>query len=133
MTLFSYLVSELENSNFKEPHMLEILIQRLFPKQKKVLGKVEGWVLHYLVGLLFVAVYSEAWERNKLKPGAGSGFLFGALSSVPAVAIWDYTLKVHPLPPHINKNEFFKQLVIAHLVFGAFSGIGYKLAGENPD
>jgi hypothetical protein len=127
MTLFSYLVSELEGENFSEPERLGQLAKRLLPMLSKEGKQITGWAAHYLVGLLFALVYVELWSRKKIRSSIKRNLLLGGVSGIIAVGIWKTTFKMHPLPRALNFNKYYLQLVPAHVVFAVFAGIGYQL------
>ncbi len=58
MTAFSYIYSELKNEKFKEPQLINILINR-YPNIKRSIGKrhLLGWILHFLIGFIFTALF----------------------------------------------------------------------------
>lgn len=128
MTLFSYLVSEIENKNFSEPEVLSQLIKRL-PKisNSESSAEISGWLGHYAIGILFVAIYDELWKDKKIKPSLTSGALLGAASGLAGVAAWKSIFEIHPNPPAMNLKKYFGHLIIAHIVFGIFSSLTYKL------
>ena len=127
MTIFSYLVAEIQNEKFREPELLATLLRRLLPELGRRYGKIAGWKIHYAVGLVFAIIYARVWERDKVKPSAKSGLVLGALSGLPAIAVWRLTFMLHPSPPKIHYRRFYGHLFLAHLVFGAFAAIGYRL------
>lgn len=57
MTLFSYITSEKKNRNFKEPKLLDKLINRL-TSLDKTSTIVAGWVTHYTIGIIFATIYN---------------------------------------------------------------------------
>ncbi|WP_194776254.1 hypothetical protein [Pararhodonellum marinum] len=126
MTLFSYLVSEKKEENFREPVILADLLSRLSPSLRKSDAIIEGWGLHYLVGLMFAFGYHKLWQTGKVKPGILSGSLLGAASGVAGILVWKTVFKLHPNPPAKNLKKYFGHLLLAHVVFGAFAGMGYK-------
>jgi hypothetical protein len=127
MTLFSYLVSEAEKENYSEPERLGQLIHGLLPLLNKKEHQLTGWAAHYMVGLVFAAVYVRLWEKKLLKPSLKNNLLIGGISGLAAVAIWKTTFKLHPLPPALNFDKYYLQLVPAHIVFAVFAGLGYRL------
>ncbi|MEO5572714.1 MAG: hypothetical protein ABIT08_06975 [Bacteroidia bacterium] len=129
MTLFSYLVSESKNKNFREPEILSQLIKRLPIQNSKTSADISGWCAHYTVGIIFVALYHELWKETKIKPSITSGITLGALSGLVGIGTWQGIFGMHPNPPSKNLKKYFKHLMIAHMVFGAFSAISYKLTG----
>ena len=126
MTVFSYLVSESKNKNFREPELLGVLIKRLPISVSKESAQLSGWSMHYTIGILFVVFYSELWERTKAKPSLATGTLLGAGSGVIGVTGWNLMFEGHPNPPAKNLKPFFGHLMLAHVVFGIFSAITYK-------
>jgi len=127
MTIFSYLVSEAENKNFREPDVLSELIERLPGKKSNDPAQIGGWLAHYAVGIVFVACFNELWKRKLVTPSVTSGALLGAASGLAGVAAWKGSFVAHPNPPAKNLKPFFGHLVLAHAVFGIFSSITYKL------
>jgi len=130
MTLFSYLVSAAMEENYSEPERLGQLAHRLLPKLDKKQSRALGWLGHYGVGLLFVAVYVELWRRHKIKPAIKDMLWVGALSGLFAVGIWKTTFKLHPLPPLLRFDRYYVQLLPAHIVFAVFAGLGYQVLTE---
>lgn len=127
MTLFSYLVSEAENRNYREPEVLKLLIDRLPQGSSKTLNELVGWGAHYGAGIIFELVFNEIWKRRNVKPSLTSGTLAGLASGVAGVIVWKGLFMAHPNPPKINLNKYFGHLILAHVVFGFFSALTYKL------
>ena len=133
MTLFSYLVSESKDKNFREPEILSQMIERLPKGYSKPPADVTGWCTHYAIGILFVAFYNELWKETKIKPSLPSGAIFGALSGLAGIAAWKTMFEIHPDPPAKNFKQYFGHLIIAHIVFGIFSAVTFKtLNNKNP-
>ncbi len=57
MTGFSYVISEAYQKLFKEPELLNKIIQRLGIDLQESTKKISGWILHYAIGVLFVIIY----------------------------------------------------------------------------
>ncbi|MDB5015719.1 MAG: hypothetical protein JWQ84_551 [Mucilaginibacter sp.] len=127
MTLFSYLLSIIKKEDFSEPKHLATMLHRVIPHTSKKVNQVAGWNAHFAVGLVFATAYVELWERGEIKPSVKNGLLLGAVSGLLAVAIWKLTFKLHPLPPWINYNKYYMQLVPAHVVFALFATLAYQL------
>ncbi len=125
MTASSYALSHTMKEQFREPVVLSILIRRLL-KSRADNNHLEGWLLHYGVGALFNATYDRIWSNSRLKPTIGNGILLGAISGLVGLAVWKITLNVHPNPPKIDFRKYYAQIVAVHLVFGAFSALGYR-------
>lgn len=131
MTLFSYLVSEGKNKNFREPEILAELIQRIPKSRLNKSAHIAGWGIHYAIGILFVTCYSEIWEQTKVKPSLASGTLMGGLNGVLGVIGWKLMFEGHPNPQAKNPKTFFGHLLPAHVVFGIFSAMTYKFINGN--
>jgi hypothetical protein len=125
MTLFSYFISQKKRKNFKEPELLGKLIHRAIPSADKENMQATGWVVHYTAGAVFAAIYYQLLKYTDVKPTVGNGLLVGALSGLPAIAIWYTVLTLHPNPPHTS-NRYYGHLVAAHVVFGAFTFLAYQ-------
>lgn len=131
MTLFSYLVSESKNKNYGEPEVLGELIKRLPKSGSKESARMAGWGMHYAIGILFVACYSEIWQQTKVKPSLTSGMLLGAANGVAGVTGWKLMFEAHPNPPAKNLKPFFGHLMLAHVAFGVFCALTYNLTYGN--
>ena len=127
MTLFSYLVSMVAKENFSEPERLGQLSHRLLPVLNKKQSQASGWAEHYGVGLIFAAAYVTLWENKKPEPSFKNDLLIGGVSGLIAVGIWKTTFKLHPLPPRLSFDQYYTQLVPAHVVFAIFAGLGYRM------
>jgi hypothetical protein len=130
MTLFSYMISEAENENFREPDVLARLVERLHITDSKNSAQVAGWGGHYAIGLLFMAIYYQLWKHKKIKPTLISGALLGLVSGVVGIISWKIMFNMHPNPPAKNLKNYFRHLLFAHVVFGVFCSIAYKLSLE---
>jgi len=128
MTLVSYLLSWISNSNFKEPKILSLLIIRLFKLPKNAYSRLTGWCLHYLVGLLFAELYAPIWENIPPRQRVKTGLVLGGISGFAAILVWKFTLAVHPNPPSLNFMAFALQLFVVHLIFGTAAAIGYNFS-----
>ena len=127
MTIFSYLVSEYENKNFREPEVLGQLVERLPVNYSKKSALMAGWSLHYTIGISFVVFYHKLWKQKKIKPSITSGAMLGAASGLAGITAWKGMFEVHPCPQAKNLKSFFGHLMLAHVVFGVFSALTYKL------
>lgn len=128
MTAFSYSISEARKKQFREPELLNKLVRRFpLPGISPADKAVTGWVLHYAVGILFTAIFDMVWQKSIMKVNTKSGLILGAIFGLFGISAWTLTFKFHPNPPNTDLKEFFKQLFIAHLIFGYFAMLGYKL------
>jgi hypothetical protein len=131
MTAFSYQVSKEKQEQFREPLLLHKLISRLLPSDKKYNTTIDGWILHYSVGLMFNVIYDALWKNSILKPSIGNGLAIGTASGILGASVWTAILKLHPNPPVVNIRKYYPHLIAAHMVFGLFSVLGYRAAKPN--
>jgi hypothetical protein len=131
MTLFSCLVSERKSNQFKEPVLLSALLGKGRPLQIAGKSHIDGWLVHYAVGFFFAAVYDRIWQTTQLKPTVSSGLMLGGVNGLIAVGIWKAAFTLHPDPPQIPYKKYYGHLLAAHLVFGMFTVLGYKLTDKS--
>jgi len=123
MTAFSYALAARKKNDFREPALLAKILHR--KGLKKPVAKISGWLVHYAVGFLFTFVYDAVWRKKNVRI-VPSGIGMGGICGLIAIAAWKTTFKLQTIPPLISYKKFYRQLVIAHLVFGYFSALGYK-------
>lgn len=125
MTLFSYIYSEFKNEKFKEPQLINILINRL-PNVSSSIGKnnVLGWFIHYTIGFIFTCLFFVFWEFTDFSPSWLNGSILGFIAGIIGISSWKIGFYFHPKPPSIQFSHFYFQLLIAHILFGV-SSIGY--------
>lgn len=117
MTIFSYFVSELNRRNFKEPKLLGALLKDALPNSKKGLAIPAGWVTHYSVGFLWALMYSYLFEKSHMKPDFKGGLVLGGFSGLIGAGVWKLAFRIHPNPPKIAFEKFYRHLQLAHLVY----------------
>ncbi|MDR6302250.1 hypothetical protein [Mesonia maritima] len=117
MTFFSYFYSEVKNEKFKEPQLINILINRL-PNFSTAIGKhhILGWFLHFLIGFIFTALFFLIWKYISIS--WLSGIVLGFFAGLLGVLGWHIAFSVHPNPPEIQFSKFYIQLIVAHFLFG---------------
>lgn len=117
MTIFSYAASWLVNDQFKEPRLLSFFF---FTPGKRKAHKppVGGFVLHYLVGMGFTALYQFLWKRYFSFFWGKDGLIYGGLCSLMGMLTWRITFSTHPSPPNIRLKSYLFHLSVAHLIFG---------------
>ena len=128
MTGHSYLMSLWTDKNFNEPEHLATMIGRLAPKLSKHSQLIAGWGAHIAMGLVFAAIYVDLWETKKVKHTFKNAVILGALSGVLGILIWKATFKAHPMPPVINYDQYYSQLIPAHIVFTIAATAAYRMS-----
>jgi hypothetical protein len=122
MTLFSDVVSKVKASNYNEAEILGELLNRITSLDKQQ-SRIAGYVGHYGMGQVFAAAYVAYLKKTNTRPNLINGALYGALSGVAGAFIWHSTFKAHPNPPCVDLKNYYKQLVLAHVIFGVSAAL----------
>lgn len=124
MTLFSIITSEKKKRQFREYEILTMLLKE-FPVSKS--NRVAlGWIAHYLTGIAFNVANQKLLKLLKTKPTLLNGILLGVANGIIGIVIWKTIFKIHPSPPAISLNRYLPHLMLAHLIFGAFSNVSMR-------
>jgi len=119
MTLFSYIAGFIFKENFKEPVLLNRLISQMeFLPPAIRNSKASGWILHYLIGIIFAAVavliiYLTHWSFTRMY-SIGFGFVAG----IAGILGWKAMFKIYTHPSRTDVKAYFIQLLAAHILFG---------------
>jgi len=134
MTMYSYYRSNKENQQYREPVLLNKLINRSELLPVKVSNNhPAGWASHYAVGLLFVLTYYALWRRALHSPGPVRTITVGTMSGILAIGAWKTMFATNANPPHNNRFGYYRQLFIAHLIFSSFALAAYKASEKVAD
>ncbi len=125
MTILSYSLSYIFNSQFKEPVLLNKLLKSSTWISKGSIHRTAGWVLHYTVGIGFVMIYYLLWNYAGVPSTLFNGGILGLISGVFGVGIWWIIFKIHWSPPTINQSGFFLHLIVVHIIFGIGATASY--------
>lgn len=119
MTAFSYSFSYIFKGNFKEPQLLNYLLDKL-PKNPTSICRehIYGWLIHISTGILFVVIFKIVTNSVIIELSLWNGILVGLLAGIFGVAVWKVFFMLHPNPPANNKPMFYFQLILAHIIFG---------------
>jgi hypothetical protein len=124
MTLASYIIAVSIRKKMLPPVLLN---QLTHPEEKvKKAHNIEGYLLHWLVGLSFSAMYKALWEKNVIQPGATSGLALGFANGIAGITGWHLMLKLHPNPPVIERKPFFVHLLATHVLFGYLNQLVFR-------
>lgn len=121
MTIFSALVSEKKNRQFREHKILKELL-KIFPLENRNRSAL-AWVGHYTMGMAFNVINQYSLKKIKTPPTILNGILLGAINGIIGISIWKIIFAIHPSPPKIELNRYLAHLMLAHLVFATFSNI----------
>ncbi|HET8574297.1 MAG TPA: hypothetical protein VFL76_10565 [Edaphocola sp.] len=118
MTLFSKLIADSTNKNVKEPKLLGLLLARLIPKKYRRVALLAGWCMHYGIGLSWVWVFRFLARKDKRGTIFTDTLFLSAFSGLTGILFWKLFFRLHPDPPGVKDPLFYRQLFLAHLVFG---------------
>lgn len=126
MTLFSYIMTYEVKEQFREPQLLNELINRsdIFGVEN---SRLAGWFLHYGVGTIFVIIYHFVWKYSLIGPSLSSGTILGFVSGLIGITGWYFVFRIHHNPPAVDIGDYFIHLIVAHIIFGAGAYMGYNL------
>ncbi|KQW99599.1 hypothetical protein [Flavobacterium sp. Root420] len=127
MTLFSYVVSASARELYKEPVLLTYLLSSLKIEVSPQIKTFLAWLLHYIIGLLFVLIYHYLWVYDLVEMSWPAAFVLGAASGVIGIFGWILLFKIVPQKPNINFKGYYVQLFFAHIIFGVVAFLVYKL------
>jgi hypothetical protein len=130
MTIFSYLAGESFRRLFSEPAMLNYVIRISSVELNPKLNSILGWLLHYLVGLLFVVPYHWIWNSGLLSDNWLSGIILGGISGIIGILGWMIIFSLPREKPKVAFAEYYIQLFFAHIVFALTVVATHKLCHE---
>jgi hypothetical protein len=126
MTAFSYLLSESQKKNYREPELLATLLENRWPDLQRQQALPASWATHYALGIIWAIAHELILENTPLKPNTSSSLLLGAFGGLTGIVIWGMLFKSNPQPPKIHYRSFYRQLVLAQLIFSATVVILHK-------
>lgn len=128
MTMYSYLISKKEKEQYREPELLNALIDRskYLPSIANKKTHPAGWSAHYAIGILFVLSYKMLWEKSLEKPTIGKIIMIGAASGAIGILSWKIFFSEHDNPPSNYRHGYYRQLFFAHIIFSAAAILSYK-------
>lgn len=132
MTLYIRKKSKKEHEQFMQPVLLNKLIDKAenLPDIKNKENHPAGWILHYGAGISFVTAYRILDKKILLKPTITKILLIGTVSGLIGIAIWKTMFKEHHRPPNNDRFEYYRELLLAHIVFSIFAILSYKSLEE---
>jgi hypothetical protein len=131
MTLYSYLASRREKQQYVEPVLLNKLISKGdFVSLQNDYSHPAGWLLHFGTGTVFMTLYRLLWRKATLKPTVLNTFTLGVLSGLAGIVIWRSLFKLHDNPPRNYRYGYYRQLLVAHIIFSMAALPAYKALGK---
>lgn len=132
MTTFSYLVSLSFKKLFKEPVMLNFILDGAGISLKGRVKKFAGWFAHYLIGLAFVIAYESIWHYTGVEFGFLSGILLGIISGFVGVCCWWLTYRLPDGNPRVPSKEYAALLFVGHVIFAVAVVVAFKIFKYDP-
>lgn len=126
MTAFSYLLSEAFQKLFKEPVLLNYVLELSGIKLGDRSLGAAGWLLHYIIGLIFVITYYLIWTYTNIRLSWVSGVVFGCISGIIGILGWVVLFKLPSKEPRVAFTAYYIQLFYAHIVFALIATAVFK-------
>jgi hypothetical protein len=128
MTTFSYLLSASYKKLFKEPVMMNFILEGVGIHLKGKGHKIGGWIAHYIIGFALVITYEAIWRYTEVKFGFVSGIIFGILSGIMC---WRaiYLTSIHE---DVSRRSYYIQLFFGHILFALAVVIAFKIFKYDP-
>ncbi len=125
MTWFSYFVSKKFQKLYKEPVLLCTLFGEFNINLSVGLKRKLGWMLHFLIGFLFVVVYHVVWAKDILSVSLLSALLLGIISGGIGIIGWVFIFKITRYQTPIDFKGYYIQLFFAHIIFALVATLLY--------
>ncbi|MFL9836673.1 hypothetical protein ABS768_04135 [Flavobacterium sp. ST-75] len=129
MTLYSYYRAKKEHQEYIEPVVMNKLIDnsQALPEIDNTYTHPAGWALHYAAGIFFIGGYYLLWQNTLNRPTTHKILFMGSFSGLIGILIWKTLFSSHDNPPYNNRMGYYRQLLIAHIVFTVTGVSTYKL------
>ena len=137
MTLVMYLLSFMTHEPLKVVKILGTMLTfRTTPAGRlsdSTPAIATGIVAHYPMGVAFAFGFWLCWQHGIGTPDLPGGLLFGLVSGLAGVVIWEAFFRLHPHPPQtVPLRHYFISLVLAHVVFGVVVALVYHALATAP-
>ncbi|MHC0441733.1 hypothetical protein [Flavobacterium sp. 3-210] len=127
MTVFSYVISASARELYKEPVLLAYILSSLKVDVSPQVQTFLGWLLHYLIGVVFVLIYHYLWLNNIIEMSWPAAFVLGAASGIIGILSWVFLFKIVHQKSNIVVKGYYVQLFFAHVIFAIVALMIYKL------
>jgi hypothetical protein len=132
MTTFSYIISHHYGLLFKEPVLLNYVLENRGVHLHGKLKKASGWIAHYIIGFLFVMTYEFIWTFSDVEFGWRSGLVFGIVSGFVGIFGWQLIFLLPRKQPDVRLKEYYIQLMFAHIIFALAVVVAFTLYEFDP-
>ncbi len=126
MTIFSYLISVGFQKLYKEPVLLKYLLLKSGASLTKKETAAGGWILHYAIGIFFIATYHFLWKLDCIALTWLNGLFLGIASGIVGVLGWFIMFKISNFKSDIGFTGYYIQLLFAHIIFALSAVAVYK-------
>jgi len=130
MTIFSYLISIAFQKLYKEPVLLKYILLKSGADLTKKQTATAGWIVHYLMGVVFIVIYHFLWKSDVVALTWLNGLYLGIGSGIVGILGWIVMFKVSNFKSDIGFTGYFSQLLIAHIIFALSAVAVYKFLFE---
>ncbi|WP_433832691.1 hypothetical protein [Flavobacterium anhuiense] len=127
MTWFSYAMSKSFRELYKEPVLLSYALKKTNISLSEKSQKTWGWLIHYIIGFLFVMEYYIVWVKNMLSVSPLNALLLGVISGVIGILSWIVIFKMTDHQPPIDFKGYYIQLFFAHIIFAVTATALYSI------
>ncbi|AWK07055.1 hypothetical protein HYN56_23610 [Flavobacterium crocinum] len=117
MTWFSYAMSGSFRELYREPVLLSFALERTNINHSQSYQEKWGWLMHYIIGFLFVMGYHIMWVENILPLTLLSTLILGVTSGAIGIFSWIFIFKITRYRAPIDFNGCYIQLFFAHIFF----------------
>ncbi|MCV2483608.1 hypothetical protein OD917_01635 [Flavobacterium sp. SH_e] len=128
MTWFSYAMSKSFRELYKEPVLLSFALKKTNISLSEESQNTWGWLIHYIIGFLFVMGYHVLWVKNILPISPLSALILGVISGVIGILSWVIIFKMANHQPPIDFKGYYIQLFFAHIIFAATATALYSIS-----
>lgn len=127
MTAFSYILSNIRNQQFREPELLNLVLSQSDLFRLELSRKsIAGWIIHYSIGWMFVAVFTKIWELDLIPSSLLWGAVLGFAAGIVGIFGWKILFSLSTKAIKIKLSEYYLQLIFAHIIFGICAAIVYE-------
>lgn len=118
MTLYSYITSSYRNKHFREPELLNYLVDHSnFLSLNPVKNSLVGWLIHYGIGFILLFLVLFFLSITNVDISFYSSLIIGVVAGVIGIVGWQILFILTSRPPKIELKKFYLHLIIAHVIF----------------
>lgn len=131
MTTFSYLLSSTYKRLFKEPVMMNFVLEGVGIHLKGRWHKIGSWIAHYIIGFAIVLSYEAIWRYTAVKFGFVSGLIMGVITGLIGIMCWR-TIYLTSIHEDVSRRSYYIQLFFGHIIFACAVVIAFKIFKYDP-